>query len=420
MSPIRKPSALILYHFFHPDDVVSARHYSDFAAELVGRGWDVTVLTSDRYCRRKGEKIGVRKERWKNIQIIRIRRMGWDQGRNIWRIANGLWMMIGWAFKLMTLPRPDVIIMGSDPQFSQFLFPFIKILAPKSILVYWCFDLYPEAILADGANPIVRWAAKKSKHGIKNAYKSLDLLADIGKCMGRRLAPYEIQSQRATLTPWALVEPSALEGPDPAMRYELFGDADLALLYSGNMGKAHDFEIFLKLARALAAQNPKISFCFACRGNRYEELKEAVSPRDSNIRFAPFAKESGVEERLTAADFHLLSLQPGWEGVVIPSKFFGSLAVGKPVLYAGPEGSSIAHWIKEFNLGLVLSAENLPQIAAQILRLAKDKSDLRIWEKNARHVYEENFSKKKVMDEWDLILRSLIKRKRAETIGERA
>jgi hypothetical protein len=71
-------------------------------------------------------------------------------------------------------------------------------------------------------------------------------------------------------------------------------------------------------------------------------------------------------------------------------------------------------------LGLVLSAENLPQIAAQILRLAKDKSDLRIWEKNARHVYEENFSKKKVMDEWDLILRSLIKRKRAETIGERA
>ncbi len=58
----------------------------------------------------------------------------------------------------------------------------------------------------------------------------------------------------------------------------MFGDADLTLLYSGNMGKAHDFMPFLHLARMLNRINPKIIFCFACRGNRMAELKQQSRP----------------------------------------------------------------------------------------------------------------------------------------------
>ncbi|MCX5907574.1 MAG: hypothetical protein NTY64_10405, partial [Deltaproteobacteria bacterium] len=63
------PSAAILYHFFHPDDVVSARHFSEFAEELAKRGWSVTVLTSNRYCRYRGRKISLPEEEWKGIRI---------------------------------------------------------------------------------------------------------------------------------------------------------------------------------------------------------------------------------------------------------------------------------------------------------------------------------------------------------------
>jgi colanic acid biosynthesis glycosyl transferase WcaI len=410
MSNSAVPTATILYHFFHPDDVVSARHFSDFGMELAKRGWRVTALASNRYCRYPNKKIRPEEESWKGVRIIRVGRPGWSQANHLTRLANSLWMSIAWISKILILPKTDVVVIGSDPQFSQILFPIIKRLRPTSKIVYWCYDLFPEAILADGANPLVRWIAQKSKKGIKNAYKSLDLMADIGKCMGRHLESYEVQKRRATLTPWALVEPSILEAPDPATRHELFGDSDLALLYSGNMGKAHDFEIFLKLARALAQENPKITFCFACRGNRYGELKNAVQPNESNIRFAPFAEESELEKRLNAADMHLVSLRPGWEGVVVPSKFFGSMAVGKPVLFAGPKGSSIAQWINEYNLGLVLTEENLPPIRRQLLEIAKDKSELRVWRENALRAYNENFSKKKVMDRWDGILRDLLKR----------
>jgi hypothetical protein len=37
-------TAVVLYHFFYPDDVVNARHLSDFAEELASRGWKVSIL----------------------------------------------------------------------------------------------------------------------------------------------------------------------------------------------------------------------------------------------------------------------------------------------------------------------------------------------------------------------------------------
>jgi colanic acid biosynthesis glycosyl transferase WcaI len=402
------PSAIILYHFFYPDDVVSARHFSDFAEELVYRGWGVTVLTSNRYCRYPERKITAKEEYWKGIRVIRVSRLGLNQANSIFRMVNAFWVMLGWVLKIWTLPKADVIIIGSDPQFSQLLFLVIKLLARKSTLVYWCYDLFPEAVIADGAKGLAKWVANKSKYFIKKAYRSADLLVDIGQCMRKRLQVYHPHARFATLTPWALIEPEALQEPDPVIRYDLFGDACLALLYSGNMGKAHDFKLFLQLGRKACEIDRKITFCFACRGNRFEELRKAITPQDYNIRLSSFSEESELGKRLNAADIHLLSLRPEWEGIVVPSKFFGSLAVGKPVIYAGPENSSIAYWIREFNVGLVLTENNIQQIVEKLVEITRDPNVMKTWQKNAIHLYHAYFSKKKVMDKWNIILRDLI------------
>jgi glycosyltransferase involved in cell wall biosynthesis len=405
MNISKHPSAIILYHFFHPDDVVSARHFSDFAEELVKRGWRVTVLTSNRYCRHPKRRIESKEEDWKGIRVIRVNRFGWNQANDILRMANALWMMLGWLLKLMVLPRADVIVIGSDPQFSQLLFPLIKLIKCKSALVYWCHDLFPEAILADGSKGLVRWVAKKSKSFIKRTYQSVDLMVDIGECMRKRLDLYQPSAHRATLTPWALVELNGIREPDPGIRYELFGDANLTLLYSGNMGKAHDFELFLKLARSVYKIDRKIIFCFACRGNRCEEFIKSISLFDFNVRLAPFSEELELEKRLNSADIHLVSLRDGWEGVVVPSKFFGSLAVGKPVIYAGPETSSIAYWIKKFNVGLVLTAKNMEDVARKLIKISKNPSLTKEWSQNAIKAYRTYFSKKVVMDQWDTLMK---------------
>lgn len=401
-------SAIILYHFFYPDDVVSARHFSDFAEELVKRGWKITVLTSNRYCRYPNRQIPIKKEDWKNIKIIRVNRPAWNQANYFTRSLNALWMMMAWILKLLKMPSADVIIIGSDPQFSQLLFPILKLFKKQRYLVYWCYDLYPDALIADSMNCLVKWVAQKMKLLIGQCYKSLDLIVDLGPCMRERLNNYKIKSFRETLTPWALVEPHNIQESDPKTRYELFGNAQLALLYSGNMGKAHEFSLFLELARMVYKENPEIHFVFSCRGNRYDELRKAVTQEDYNVHFAPFADETQLEKRLISADIHLLSLNREWEGVVVPSKFFGSLAVGKPVIYAGPETSSIAKWIKEFDLGLILTEKNLEEIAKIILKIAKNKEILYDWGRNAFNCYQQYFSKKIIMDKWDTILRGLL------------
>ena len=76
------------------------------------------------------------------------------------------------------------------------------------------------------------------------------------------------------------------------------------------------------------------------------------------MRFAGFAPEAELEKRLTACDLHLVSLRPEWTGTVVPSKFFGALAAGRGVVFAGSPESAIARWIDEHQVGWVSDAGN--------------------------------------------------------------
>lgn len=374
----------------------------------------MTALASNRYCRYPDQKIEKREEIWNQIRIIRIWRPAWNQAHKFLRLANSIWMILGWFFKILMLPRKDVIILGTDPQFSPLLFFGLKWFVPKSKLVHWCYDLYPEAIISDGAKGASLWFARRFKKWMGWAYKRVDLMVDIGPCMRKRLDAYHHRARAETLVPWALVEPDQIESGDFQVRRKLFGDAKLGLLYSGNMGKAHDFSLFLQLARELRVKNSKVVFCFACRGNRFQELREAVTLEDSNIRFASFANEEDLEKRLNAADIHLASLRSEWDGVVVPSKFFGSLAVGKPVIYAGSENSSLAEWIREFKVGLILTDQNISSVRDEILKIAESPQQLQLSRENAYNVYRRFFSKKVVMDKWNRALRDLIQNSERE------
>jgi glycosyltransferase involved in cell wall biosynthesis len=196
--------------------------------------------------------------------------------------------------------------------------------------------------------------------------------------------------------------------PNPAIRAQLFPGGELTLLYSGTLGRAHEFEPFLELARRCRARSgTRISFCFAGRGNREAELRTALRPDDSNVSVAPFCSEAELEERLQSADIHLISLKPDWSGVVVPSKFFGSLAAGKPVLYSGAADSDIAQWIHELGVGLVLDRERLDRTVDALHELCADPLTLRTWQRNAFDAYRAEFSRNAVTAGWNQLLRTV-------------
>jgi colanic acid biosynthesis glycosyl transferase WcaI len=401
------PRLLIYYHFFHPDDVVSARQFSELAAEQVKRGWEVIAVTSNRAWAAPTDAYEAR-ERWQGVDIERVFRPAWSQARALPRLANSAYLLGAWAWHTRTLPPVDAIVVGSDPAFAALLAIPLKQMRPATPIFHWCFDLYPEAIEAEGLAPAQAALVPVARRLMAAAYRRCDVLVDIGSTMRRRLQGYASGARHETLVPWALIEPSRPATADPVARAALFPDAKLGLLYAGTMGRAHDFEAIVTLARACrAASGRTISFCFACRGNRMDELRAAVGPEDLNISFAPFSSEADLAVRLGAADLHMVSIRAEWQGIVVPSKFFASLASGRPVLFAGPEDSEIAQWTSSLGVGLSLgsAAADTAAVVERLHELSANPQALAAWQSHVHSVYATHFSKRVTNDRWNQLLR---------------
>jgi glycosyltransferase involved in cell wall biosynthesis len=293
---------------------------------------------------------------------------------------------------------------------------------PETALAHWCFDVYPEAIAADSAGGVVRTLLPTARAMMSRAYRRCDAIVDLGPRMRERLEEYPSTAVRDTLVPWALTEINAApRPPDPAIRSEMFGDAELALLYSGTLGRAHDFDGFVGLARAARARfGDRFRFAFATRGNRSEELRRCLRADDTNLRVIAFGDEADLAGRLEAADVHLLSLRKEWSGIVVPSKFFGSLAVGRPALYDGPADSDIARWIRELRVGWHLDPDDFGPLLGELAAFAASPS-LRAstWER-ARSAYATHFDREIIIDRWDGLLRKLIDPRHGHSRGRSA
>ena len=318
-------------------------------------------------------------------------------------------MMLAWS-KIGIRSRkrqPDIIVIGTDPMFAVVTAIPIKFFLSRTHVVHWCFDLHPEAAFASGMISESSLISRAVRAVMRAGYNRCSMIMDLGPCMRQILQGYNNKAPCKELTPWALLEPRERVEPDLTTRKKLFGNAKLAVLYSGNFGEAHSFLEFLSLARALRDVS-EIHFCFAVRGNKADELKDAVRAEDTNISFAGFASSEELENRLGAADVHLASLRKQWAGIAVPSKFFGSLAIGRPVLYSGPTGSAIGQWIKKFNIGWVLNSETRIEIAEEFRKLSKEPGAIFALQRRSQKVYHENFSRKSVTTQWHIELSKLV------------
>lgn len=430
-------NVFLLYHYFHPDDVVSGRLFSDLARDLTARGFDVTALPSIRSCHGSRVRLS-RHETWQGGRIRRVWRPNWPQHKSWGRFGNTLFMLLAWTWMaLVTRRKPgEVMVVGTDPVLGVLVAIPWRILRPRARIIHWCHDVYPDAAVADGMISSDAFWVRRLRWLLSMAYARCDVIADLGGCMRellidacpsnqaegdrpemtrmpREVAPAERaerspprlaaddagrDSAHVTLSPWSLVEPSVVEPPHPLVFNELFGDSRFGLLYSGNFGRAHCFDSFLTLARRL--RDDEIGFCFAGRGIGWPALRSALTPADTNVQLAAFADESELAARLAAADVHLVTLRPNWTGAVVPSKFFAALAVGRPVLFAGSPDSAIAGWIQRYSVGWVLTPSSLPAVAEAVLELAEDQAAQSQLQQRCFDVYQTEFCRQVQVSRW--------------------
>ncbi len=91
----------------------------------------------------------------------------------------------------------------------------------------------------------------------------------------------------------------------------------------------------------------------------------------ARVEITGYASEEETPELLASARVHLITMSPGWEGIVVPSKLYGCIRTGRPALFIGPENADTAREIRAHDWGKVLPAgASGEEVAAAILELA--------------------------------------------------
>jgi hypothetical protein len=176
----KRPTALVLYHYLCPDEVVSSVLFSDICTGLAERGWKVTGSSCNRGCRDE-EVVYPRQSSWKGVEFIRVWRPRLRQSSGFGRMTNALWLIVAWSLMALN-PRAnaDLVLMGSDPILSPLVVFLWRILRPRVRFAHWCFDLYPEAAVAAALLREGAPAVRVIKSLLGAAYRRQALIVDIG------------------------------------------------------------------------------------------------------------------------------------------------------------------------------------------------------------------------------------------------
>jgi colanic acid biosynthesis glycosyl transferase WcaI len=281
-------------------------------------------------------------------------------------------------------------------------------------LVHHVMDLYPDAAIAPGVLRERSLAARIFDRITERTLASSDAVIALGRDMRDRILRRFPRGARAeaihVVQPWAegdLLRP--IDKTDNPLAKTLGLDRTFNLVYSGNLGIAHDLQTMIG-AIDQTKRDPTLKWVFIGGGNRFEQLKSTVQAQGwNNVEFLPFQDRDQLNYSLNLADVHLISQHPAFTGVVVPSKLFGILAVGKPSLMIGPADAEVSRIIDEDQVGYVVANDDVNGLLKRINDLRNDRDTLERMGRDARRVFEQNYDREVACSRIEQILRDVVK-----------
>ena len=183
-------------------------------------------------------------------------------------------------------------------------------------------------------------------------------------------------------------------------------EGKFVISYSGNMGRFHDMETIMETARELADIDD-MCFLFIGEGQK-KKWMEGYSERWNltNCRFRTYVPRRELGISLACADVGLVSLMPGQAGLSEPSKTFGILAAGVPVIAVVPPQSEIVRIIREYDCGIIVEPNDVKGLTKAVKRLYFDSDATARLAKNAVRAVREKYSLKNAAAEYFDLIRS--------------
>jgi len=273
-------------------------------------------------------------------------------------------------------------------------------------LVLVLMDLFPDVLFASGKAKPNSVAARILTWLSRLAWRNADDIVVIGRCTRDLVIAEGIPEDKIHIIPnWAdsdTIRP--LPHNANPMRNELGLDDKFVVLYSGNMGEAHQFDTILQCARKLRSVDI-LRFVLIGWGVRRAFVEQRVDDWElTNTRLLDPQPEEKMRFSQGLGDIHFVCLKPEFTGLMVPSKTYGAFAAGRPVLYEGATDGEIARVIDEFEVGTVVPYKDLDAMTRALKEYCEQPQSAQQQGRRARELAEGQLSMQTRVDEYISVL----------------
>jgi colanic acid biosynthesis glycosyl transferase WcaI len=397
---------IFINRFFAPDHSATSQILSDLAFDLAGAGREVRLVTS-RQIYDDPKAALPQRETINGVDVHRVASTAFGRAALIGRTIDYVSFYRSVRRCLDDLVRPgDIVIAKTDP-------PLMSVVARPvarrngARLVNWLQDIYPETAVELGV-PFMRGPVASSLAALRNAtLREAAATVVVGDLMGRKVKTLGAPAERIhVIANWCNDEDIRLvANADNPLRREWNLTDKFVLGYSGNLGRAHEFATVLAAAERLRDE-PRVAFLMIGGGKRFDELASAVQARGlaGAFRFLPYQARTLLSYSLGAADAHWVSLDPRLEGLMVPSKFYGIAAAGKPIVVIGDPNGELGRLVQRNSCGFAIAPGDSEPLAAALRQLLNAPQTVSEMGARARQMLDAHFTRRQGLARWRRLL----------------
>ena len=395
---------VFINRFFSPDHSATSQLLTDLAFHLAKTGVVVHVISSRQVCDDPNATLPSH-DIVQGVRVARVWTTRFGRQNLAGRTFDYLTFYLSATWNLFMLLRPgDIIVAKTDP-------PLISVIAAvvakisRAKLINWLQDLFPEvagALDVGGIGRLESLLRLVRNWSLQTACKNVV----IGDGMAKKLAGEGINPDTIqVIHNWAdgrTIQP--VDRDKNELRREWNLREKFVVGYSGNIGRAHEFDTILDGAEKLKGA-ANIVFLFIGGGAQRHWIEEEARRRGlENIMFKPYQPREQLTLSLTVPDVHLISLQPALEGLIVPSKFYGVAAAGRPTIFIGSRNGEIPRILRKAQCGFSVEKGQAEEASRIIRVLAAHPETCLLLGMHARALFDQRFDMRHAMQAWEAVI----------------
>jgi glycosyltransferase involved in cell wall biosynthesis len=397
---------VFINRYFYPDHSATSQILTDLAFHLAATRCRVCVITGRQLYDDAAASLP-RREIIKGVEVLRVATTRFGRSKLPGRLLDYLSFYLSVWYALQRTIRPgDLVIPKTDPPMLSVLAGFVSRIRGAR-LVNWLQDLYPEIAIEHGVPLLSGAFGTAIRHLRDKSLRAATANVVVGELMRDRLIARGVPEDRVqVIANWIdddRITPIHPEESRLRREWDLVGK--FVIGYSGNLGRAHEFDTMLSASEELRECSGLV-FLFVGGGYRTRDLIRAVKERglERSYRFLPYQSNESLKESLGAADVHWLSILPSMEGLIVPSKFYGIAAAGRPVIVISSRFGEIARQVSKHRCGLVIDIGDSKGLARAIMQFRANPQMVAEMGARSRELMEREFSRRTAFERWAALL----------------